>query len=74
MKTQPVDELSDTQHDFVIGYMNQNHPEFGRTFVTAFSTIGTEMAQANVGVVVVTPFHRLSGRMYRCGRIPARGM
>jgi hypothetical protein len=28
--------------------MNQNHPEFGRTLVTAFSTIGTEMAQANV--------------------------
>jgi hypothetical protein len=46
-KAKPVDEVGDIQRDFVIGYMNENHPEFGRTSVTTFRTIGTEMAQAN---------------------------
>jgi hypothetical protein len=49
-KAKPVDEVGDKQHDFVIGYMNENHPEFGRTLVTAYRRIGTEMA--------VTSFHR----------------
>jgi hypothetical protein len=48
-KARPVDEVGDTQRDFVIGYINENHREFGRTLVTAYRRIGTEMAQANVG-------------------------
>lgn len=42
------DILTEEQRDFVRGYLNKHHTPFLLALVTAFSEIGTEMAQANV--------------------------
>jgi hypothetical protein len=40
-------EISNTQRDFVMGYMNKHHTSFNIAVVQTFSAIGTEISKAN---------------------------